>query len=155
MSEATAAASNVAGLGRLGYAGLIPFAVLAVAPGVNPAWQPVAGQALTVYSVAVLSFIGAVAWGLVLMRPTWPEARRRALAVWGVAPSLLATVAALAPAPERFGLFLATLWLAWWAERRLYPLNELPQAWLTLRLRLSAGVSVCWLLAWPLHRVAA
>ena len=148
MSAALASTQTLRNAAVLGYGGLIPFIVLALAPLIEARWTVLAGHALTVYTVAVLSFIGAMAWGVALVCPNLTPAHRRRLLIWGVAPSLLASLAALAPLPDRYLLFVATLWLAWWAERRLFPLQALPVDWPKLRVRLSVGVTTCLLVAW-------
>jgi hypothetical protein len=132
----------------LGLGGLIPFVFFAVAIATDVTWVEMANVALTTYTVAVISFIGAVAWGLALADPNLTHAHRQRLFVWGVAPSLLAWLAALADAPVRYGLLIATLWLAWWAETRLFPTNILTQRWRKLRLRLSTAVTLCLAIAW-------
>jgi len=83
-----------------------------------------------------------------LVCPTLTPAHRRRLLIWGVAPSLLASLAALASSPERYLLFVATLWLAWWAETRLYSTSVLTPRWRKLRLRLSTAVTLCLAIAW-------
>ena len=148
MNAVVASTQTLRNTAVLGYGGLIPFVVLALAPLIEARWTVLAGHALTVYTVAVLSFIGAMAWGVALVCPNLTSAHRRGLLIWGVAPSLLASLAALASSPERYLLFVATLWLAWWAERRLFPHQALPVDWPKLRVRLSVGVTTCLLVAW-------
>jgi len=148
MSAALASTQTLRNAAVLGYGGLIPFIVLALTPLIDARWTMLAGQVLTVYTVAVLSFIGAMAWGVALVCPTLTPAHRRRLLIWGVAPSLLASLAALASSPERYLLFVATLWLAWWAETRLYSTSVLTPRWRKLRLRLSTAVTLCLAIAW-------
>jgi len=148
MSSALASTQTLRNAAVLGYGGLIPFIVFALTPLIDARWTMLAGQVLTVYTVAVLSFIGAMAWGVALVCPTLTPAHRRRLLIWGVAPSLLASLAALASSPERYLLFVATLWLAWWAETRLYSTSVLTPRWRKLRLRLSTAVTLCLAIAW-------
>jgi len=148
MSAALASTQTLRNAAVLGYGGLFPFIVLALTPLIDARWTMLAGQVLTVYTVAVLSFIGAMAWGVALVCPTLTPAHRRRLLIWGVAPSLLASLAALASSPERYLLFVATLWLAWWAETRLYSTSVLTPRWRKLRLRLSTAVTLCLAIAW-------
>jgi len=148
MNSALASTQTLRNAAVLGYGGLIPFIVLALTPLIDARWTMLAGQVLTVYTVAVLSFIGAMAWGVALVCPTLTPAHRRRLLIWGVAPSLLASLAALASSPERYLLFVATLWLAWWAETRLYSTSVLTPRWRKLRLRLSTAVTLCLAIAW-------
>ena len=73
---------------RLGYAGLLPFVLLAMVTWVTePGHRGVAVLALTGYGAVIASFLGAIHWGLVMR-----DASKQSLALlgWGVMPSLLA-----------------------------------------------------------------
>jgi fermentation-respiration switch protein FrsA (DUF1100 family) len=73
---------------RLGYAGLLPFVLLAIATWVaEPGRRAFAVLALAGYGAVIASFLGAIHWGL-LMRDTSKQSL--SLLGWGVMPSLLA-----------------------------------------------------------------
>jgi Protein of unknown function (DUF3429) len=92
----------------LGYAGLIPFVALALgAWWLDSAWHTKCLFALLAYSATILSFIGAIHWGLA-MRDASPSL---GLLVWGVIPSLIAWIALLLPAPAGLWLVSIALWL--------------------------------------------
>jgi hypothetical protein len=125
---------------RLGYGGLVPFVVLALAIGLaDPATRAFSGMSLLAYGAAIASFLGAVHWGLV-MRDT--AFQSPALLVWGVAPSLVAWVALmLGPVP---GLFMVAglLWACFAVDRVVYPRMQV-RGWLPMRLVLTLVASTC------------
>ena len=84
------------GLVALGYAGVLPFVacVLAVAL-LEGEGRAFAVRALVAYGAVILSFLGAVHWGLLLRQPG--AAARVRLAIGGVLPSLAGWVALLLP----------------------------------------------------------
>jgi hypothetical protein len=89
----------------LGNFGLLPFYGLAFA-----AWlplSPVAGRlvdlAFVAYAAVILSFLGAVHWGLALLTPQLDKWQSWNVLGWGVLPALLGWLAmmlALAGAPQ-------------------------------------------------------
>jgi drug/metabolite transporter (DMT)-like permease len=133
----------------LGYGGLLPFAVLAVAV----CWPGGDGRdfyafVLLAYGATIASFLGAIHWGLA-MRSV--EAQRLAFS-WGVAPSLLAWAALLQPTPRGLLLLAVLLLLCYAVDRRLYPRHQL-QGWLPMRLRLTlVACASCGAAAWGLLR---
>jgi hypothetical protein len=131
------------GASALGYGGLVPFvaAVLGIVL-LDGEQRALAVRALLAYGAVILSFLGAVHWGLVLARPP-ADAARRLLA--GVLPSLAGWVALLLP--TRFGLALLVVAFGafWLYEHRVLGEKLLPLQYLALRRSLTLGV--CSLLA--------
>ena len=124
---------------RLGYAGLLPFALGALLIWlVHAEALPYAAQALSAYAALVVSFLGGIHWGLAMRQPQ-PVPRQLA---WGVTPSIGAWVAVMMPASSGLVLSGAMLIGCWLVDRRLY-VEEGVTAWLTLRFRLSAGAALC------------
>ena len=125
----------------LGLAGLLPFLGLLVAVLLGQVW---AAGALAAYGATILSFLGAVHWGLMLAAPG--QAARTRL-VGGVLPSLLAWVALLAPVRLGLGLLglgmIALVVVETVATRR----GLLPMAYLRLRWVLTAGAATALLAA--------
>jgi len=119
----------------LGLAGLIPFAAGAAAVALG--WHG-AGFALAAYAACILSFLGAVHWGLALAQPDQAAAERLA---WGVVPSLWGWGALLLPVPVALPVLgagiLATAALETAASRR----GLVSGGWLRLRWVLSAGAA--------------
>ena len=128
----------------LGYGGWAPFAVLLLS-----AWQ-LGGlwtQALLIYAVAIVSFVGALSWGWALALPDLSADMRRRLLAWSVVPCLLACAAALLPSPTQWVGLSAVYALAWFMDWRHNAALAWPQEWLRLRLQLSLGAIASLLLA--------
>lgn len=130
----------------LGLAGLLPFiagalAALAAAPG-SPL-HATALAALGAYGAVILSFLGAVHWGLALAEPGRPPTVTAARLGLGVVPSLLAWAALLLPPAAGLGLIaagiLATAGIETMASRR----GLVPEGYLRLRWLLSPGAAHC------------
>lgn len=123
----------------LGYSGLVPFVGLAMASWMlEDSRQPQAVFGLLAYGASILSFLGAIHWGLALRDPADP---RVGMLAWGVVPSLVAWAALLWGASGGLGLVAAGLWACWIVDRSLYPQFGL-QGWLSMRLILSTVASL-------------
>lgn len=131
-----------AGFTTLGYAGLLPFVgcVLAVALLDGEA-RAFAVRALVAYGAVILSFLGAVHWGL-LLRAGEPNVQSQ-LAV-GVMPALAGWAALLLPAREALALLVVAYGGFWLYEHRVIGSRLLPADY--LRLRRSLSLAVCALL---------
>lgn len=135
----------------LGLAGLIPFAGLAVLAIVGErSLQAAALQALIGYGAVIVSFLGAIHWGLAVRSPAlanWPGM------AWGVIPSLLGWVALLLPVIPALMLLVAVLLAALIIDEFTFGSRDGPSWFLKLRRLLSAGAALS-LLA-PLIELAA
>ncbi len=124
---------------RLGYAGLLPFALgAALVWLVREDAHPYVTAALSAYAAVIVSFLGGIHWGLAFRLPEPP----RALLVWGVVPSLVAWLAVLMPAAAGLVVHGAMLAACYAVDRRIYPTQGVGH-WLTLRFRLSAVAALC------------
>ena len=123
---------------RLGYWGLVPFVVLALAIWfAGPAYRAFSGLSLLGYGAAIVSFLGAIHWGLV-MRDT--ALQSVALLVWGVVPSLGAWGALMmGPVPGLF-VIAGLLWACFAVDRVVYPRLQV-RGWLPMRLVLTLVAS--------------
>ena len=123
----------------LGFAGLIPFVLLAALTWVPDAeWARRMAVALTAYAATIASFLGGIHWGVGLLRP---EDQRRLHIFWGVTPSLLAWIALMLPVQAALSM-LALLLLACYAvDRKTYPAAGLAH-WLGMRLQLTTVASL-------------
>lgn len=139
----------------LGLLGLLPFFALAFL-----AWLPdsaavahkaaarLAQFALVAYAAVILSFLGAVHWGLALSRTDLPQPRLRQSLVWGVIPSLLGWLALLmmfigVSTWLVFAFLIGDLLLVRLMDGALlrgHPMR--PEGYLELRTRLTAGASL-------------
>lgn len=126
----------------LGLAGLIPFlGSLALAAATTEAARGAALWALATYGAVILSFLGAVHWGLALGsgRPAAVEARLGL----GVLPSLIGWVALLLPPVPALLLLAAGLLGTAGVETLAARRGLLGAAYLGLRWRLSLVAAAC------------
>lgn len=128
----------------LGYAGLLPFAAAAALAAVGPpAWRGAAIPALAAYGATILSFLGAVHWGLALRAPP-----AEAPALWprlglGVLPALVAWVALLLPVRPGLLLLAAGALAVAAVETAAARRGLVPPGYLRLRWTLSIGAGAC------------
>ena len=121
----------------LAYGGLIPFVGLALATWfLAPNYHALTASALLGYSATIVSFLGAIHWGLTMRDASSPHA---GMLAWGVIPSLVAWVALLLPAASGLLLVAALLWACFAVDRAVYPRYGI-RAWLPMR-RLLTGVA--------------
>ena len=130
---------------KLGYAGLIPFVLLAallwtVRADVQ-AWVAIA---LVAYAASIASFLGAIHWGLAQRLAFLQDdvqngnnaARIRFHYIWGVTPSLMAWLAAIIPAYAGLPLLGLILSACYLVDRRTYAGAGMA-FWLPMRLQLT------------------
>ncbi|WP_275270296.1 DUF3429 domain-containing protein [Limnobacter sp. P1] len=136
----------------LGYAGLIPFLGLAVLTGIYTGTET-AGQLANynlIYALCIVSFLGAVHWGLAISLSSQDQATYLAgldqaefetrSFIWGVTPSLLAWLAG-AFSPPQFTLWILALilGLVWLVDQRFLKPMKAFDAYLRLRNHLTLG----------------
>ena len=131
---------NVSTAKMLGYAGLIPFVTFSIGcwiplPLVH---DPVA--ILIAYAAVILTFIGAVHWGVVMSAN---DDRHSMQLVASVVPSLVGWLALLMPAAPAlivllFG-FIVHILYDWAMHKQLV----FPEWYLPMRVRLTTVVSIC------------
>ena len=123
----------------MGFGGLIPFFVCAGAAhsGVAP-WNVLAVMACGVYGSVILSFVGAVHWGLAMRGDRDPH-----WFIWSVMPAIYAWLPTLVLDP---GLTLIALvpgfFLSWWVDYRAWRNGLLPDWYMQLRHILTLGASM-------------
>jgi Protein of unknown function (DUF3429) len=119
---------------RLGYAGLIPFVVLAFFMWiVTPEAHPFVAIALCAYGATIAAFLGGIHWGIGL-RHNAPQ--RKLHMVWGVIPSLVAWIAVIMPAYAGLPLLGFLLVACYLVDRKTWPEAGL-RDWMTMRFRLT------------------
>lgn len=128
----------------LGLAGLLPFAGAALAFFAAPdSWRGFAEGALIAYGAVILSFLGAVHWGLALRAPVEEAPMGPGRLTLGVVPALIGWVSLLLP--DVFALpllalgILGTAGLEQWARGR----GLVPGEYMLLRWVLSIGAALC------------
>lgn len=134
---------------RLGAAGLIPFVALAIV-----AWLPDAERARAAiayqvqYAAIILTFVGALHWGIVLTERMLSPALTALALLWSVAPGLYAWVVALMPAQRALSLLVAGLVVAFLADAVLYREYSVPRWFVGLRFVLTLVASLAMLATW-------
>jgi Protein of unknown function (DUF3429) len=127
----------------LGYGGLLPFLALTPASLLDHHHGAVWSDALYAYGAIILSFIGALHWGLAMSLPELTERQRSACFAWSVVPALIAWPAVLFSPPLAAPLLVVGFIAHYLQDRRLASQAKLPGWYLPLRLRLSSVAVVC------------
>ena len=127
----------------LGYGGLLPFLVLTPASLLDHHHGALWSDALYAYGAIILSFIGALHWGLAMTLPELSERQRSAWFAWSVVPALIAWPAVLFSPPLAAPLLVFGFIAHYLQDRRLARQARLPDWYLPLRLRLSSVAVVC------------
>ena len=140
---------NISSVGRLlGYGGLIPFIGLAgLSFIISSDQRPLVIFNLLAYGVTIISFLGAIHWGLTMVESN-PKKWRL---LWGVAPSLLGWVSLMLQPDLGLLLVAVTLLLCLIIDYKIYPEYGIGH-WLGMRLVLGCVAITSTVLpaAWPL-----
>ncbi len=133
----------------LGYGGLLPFVGLVALARFDPHHTLAWSDALAGYGAVILSFIGALHWGVAMSAAGLDAVQRRHAFLWSVVPALLAWPATLLAGSAVPLILVLGFVLLFVLEQRLAKHAELPAGYLPLRLRLTAVACLCLLLnAW-------
>ena len=123
----------------LGWAGLVPFglAALGTHSGIDTL-VPYGFLGGTAYGAVILSFLGAVHWGLAMQddrSPYWY--------VWSITPALLGFASLLLLDIEMRVVTLIPLFaLAWSVDRKAANHGLIPNWYIWLRFKLTAGAVI-------------
>lgn len=131
----------------LALGGLIPFWALALAPrfGINP---PQLQAALIGYGAVILSFVGALHWGIAVARDNTPQPLPGWRSYgWSVVPALLAWVAVLLPFRDALMLLSLGFVAAMIVDQRTLAGQGLPVWFVPMRTLISVLVIVALYLA--------
>ena len=136
----------------LGYGGLLPFVGLAILIAVDPLRAPVWSDALVGYGAVILSFVGALHWGVAMVAPKLEPRQRRQAFIWSVVPGLIAWPATVLAGSGASMILLLGFVCHLIQDIRLAGPAALPTWYLPLRWRLTVVASVCllvniWLIA--------
>lgn len=125
----------------LGYGGLLPFVALAAATWIDNNRSRLWEDALLTYGAVILSFVGALHWGIVMGQGDMRKHQQNFSFVWSVVPALLAWLALLtryALTPQfACMLLIAGFLIHFWQDHRLAKSVHLPAWYLPLRLQLT------------------
>jgi len=133
---------------RLGIGGLIPFygtLVLVTLTGAETFWL----TSQTIYAALIISFIGAVYWGLSLYNNQLEHKIRVYFLLYGVTPALFAWGILLLPLNFRFGPLSALLCACLAADALFRSYHS--KAWIRMRICLTLGGSASLLLSQYLY----
>jgi hypothetical protein len=132
----------------LGAAGLVPFVALALMLWALPVgYTETAVQWLLAYSAIILSFVGALHWGVALVHPEMGHRERGLLMGWSVVPALVAWVALALPPLAGTLVMLLMFIVQLVADHVLVRHFPVTPWFLHLRQRLTVVVVVCLALA--------
>ena len=125
---------------RLGYLGLVPFVAGAVAALLSNELASVVFQAFVLYSLAILSFMGGVHWGLALITGT----RQSARLLISVAPVIAAWICLITlPAHLTLAVLGGGFIAQWFIDRPILAELPIPSWYLEMRPRLAYTVAGC------------
>ena len=133
---------------RLGIGGLIPFygtLVLVTLTGAETFWL----TSQTIYAALIISFIGAVYWGLSIYNNQLDHKIRVYFLLYGVTPALFAWGILLLPLNFRFGPLSALLCACLAADALFRSYHS--KAWIRVRICLTLGGSASLLLSQYLY----
>lgn len=129
---------------QLGIGGLVPFLATTLGVWLAPAaWQAALLMAFLAYGAVILSFLGGIHWGLVMVAPRPAEVATRGRWLASMAPSLLAWPALLVGGLAGTGLLALGFVLVMGLEQRHRQCLELPAWYLSLRWLLTLVVLAC------------
>lgn len=136
-----------------GLLGLLPFWGLALSTQLSSGIDPLlALMALIMYGAVILSFVGALWWGMAVHAP--PTAPRAMMFLWSVVPALIGWAAIMTEPTTGLRMLIAGLVLQWVLDgllMRNFP-SLIPRWVFRLRTLLTLGAtSALGLTWWQLH----
>jgi Protein of unknown function (DUF3429) len=124
----------------LGYAGLIPFVLLMLGCwAAHPDWLGDFIRGQLAYGIAILSFLGGIHWGAVMVSPDLTMEQTRKGLVWSISPALIAWSSTLMGG-FGFAVLMLGFIAAYQADKRLSAWYGMPDWFVPLRLKLSCIV---------------
>jgi len=124
----------------LGYAGLMPFVVFSIGCWIPLPYIDNVPYILITYGAVILSFMGAVHWGVAMASK---DQQRGSYIIASVIPALIAWLALLLPHSLALGLLLAGFIGLYGYDRSVEKVQELPGWYIPMRTRLTVIVSLC------------
>jgi hypothetical protein len=122
----------------LGFGGLVPFVGLSSLSVLSfGTHQQTLLFSLLAYGATIISFLGAIHWGLTMREPSAHSLRL----VWGVIPSLVAWLSLIFSTQVGLAIQCSILWVCFLVDYKTYPHFNL-SAWLKLRFVLTLVASV-------------
>lgn len=133
----------------LGYGGLVPFIALTLLSFVSVEHAHLISPLLIQYGCIILTFVGALHWGVAMTWQEAPETIRAKLYVWSVIPSLVSWVCLSLPALWSLVVLSLLFWVQLAQDLLILkmPGNPLPTWYKSLRIRLTGVVCACLMLS--------
>ena len=129
----------------LGYAGLIPFVGLSAALWLlSSTYQPLLNQALLLYASLILTFMGAVHWGLAMQNLNNQQHNQLGASV---IPALVAWLAFFLPEILNYSVLIIAFAMLCLFDTRMAKHGHAPSWYPRLRSPLTAVVVVCLIVA--------
>lgn len=134
----------------LGIAGLLPFATLALLAAAADTLSDHLNYQflLTGYAAVILSFVGAIHWGIAMMLPRIAGSECWRWMGWSVLPALVGWLCIIASPGIALPALVAAFWLHLYQDRSLHQRHPLPVWYPPLRLGLTMVVTIFLLVAW-------
>ena len=131
---------NVTTAKILGYAGLIPFVIFSIASWIPLPLVDDSVAILIAYAAVILTFIGAVHWGVVMSNSDDPHSMHL---LASVAPSLVGWIALLIPVMPALIVLLCGFIIHILYDCSMHKKLMFPEWYLPMRVRLTSVVSIC------------
>ena len=132
----------------LGTGALVPYVALAGAVWATPeAYTPPLLFWLSSYASVILSFLGAVHWGVALLHAEMNEGDRGVFMTWSIVPAMAGWVSLLMPIKTGLLMLIAIYAIQFAADRQLASRFQIPDWYLRLRGSLTPVAVLCLALA--------
>ena len=128
----------------LGYTGLIPFIVFSAGTWMTLPLMENAHTALMTYAAIILSFMGAIHWGLAMSQNSSHANFQLAASV---VPALLGWLALLIPMLYGYGLLALSFVVLYFADKLAGDQGLVPSWYLPMRVKLTTVVVLCLVIA--------
>lgn len=131
----------------LGYLGLLPFVIPTVFLLVDHHHILLLNNIQISYGAVILSFLGALHWGVAMAISNLSVTKRNFMLGWSVTPALVAWIAVLMP--QTYGLVILSVFfvLAFLIDNTLSQTIAFPAWFIPLRFRLTVVVTSCLMFA--------
>lgn len=127
----------------LGYLGLLPFIIPTAFLFCDHHHFMVWRNLLISYAAVILSFLGAVYWGVAMIVKEMPIKKRNVMLSWSVIPSIVAWIGLLIP--QVYGLTVMSIFfvISFFMDMQLMKFEAKPTWYLPLRFHLTVVVTTC------------
>ncbi len=127
----------------LGYLGLLPFIIPTVFLFYDHHHFMVWRNLLISYAAVILSFLGAVYWGVAMIVREMSIKKRNVMLSWSVIPSIVAWISLLIP--QVYGLILLSVFfvISFFMDMQLTKSEAKPAWYIPLRFQLTVVVTTC------------